>query len=757
MVSAWLIPALTSVSAGWGGRWAAGFLLPLVTVAPATWAMGATLPAVESLVATWRDDGRRVGPLYAANTAGAAIGVVASIWLLQPWLGLRLATVCLSTIHLLCAAGFLSGVRSLPQVRSPLAIADVSAIPAGRRLRWTLAATGFLGIGFEVLATRLLGQIFENTVYSHAVVLVVYLGGTAVGAGLRNRWIRDPVASLPWLLLAQAGVLALSGYLMVATSFWHPALRAAFGDGATGNLMAELLSAVAIVGTPTILMGMLFSSLAQRAASGRGSSLGRGVGWNLLGGAIAPVIVGAAWIPWLGSRSTLMVLSAGYLLLLPRVRGFQWLALAAVLGWVALLPRGLHLQQIAPSLRFVSIREGPGDTVTVVESADGSRALRVNNRFTMGGTASTNAERRHAHIPVLLHPDPHRVLFLGVGTGISFAALDQHPGLTADGVELVPEIVASMPAFAPHNVAGPKLTLRVADARRFVRAARDPYDVVIADLFHPARDGAGALYTREHFTAIRAVLGEDGIFCQWLPLFQLDLPTLRTITRTFLEVFPESDAFLLRFTADTPVLGLVGTRRPLRFDQGWFERRTGDAGLREALRPLGLTDSLQLFGTWFAGRNWLEQLAAGAPLNTDDRPVVLFEAPHTLEGRGTVGWTLLQQLLDRPRPFPEAPFQGTRDVDRVWRDRLFHFHEARDLYLRGLIADATGQRAEAVDAFVGSARLSAEFTTGYAQVLARAAQVAKSDPALARSMLERLSSARPERTVAEDLRRRLGL
>jgi hypothetical protein len=118
---------------------------------------------------------------------------------------------------------------------------------------------------------------------------------------------------------------------------------------------------------------------------------------------------------------------------------------------------------------------------------------------------------------------------------------------------------------------------------------------------------------------------------------------------------------------------------------------------------------------------------------------------------------LLQQLLDRPRPFPEAPFQGTSDVDRAWRDRLHQFHEARDLYLRGLIADATGQRAEAVDAFVGSARLSAEFTTGYAQVLARAAQIAKSDPALARGMLERLTAARPERTVAEDLRRRLGL
>jgi spermidine synthase len=33
----------------------------------------------------------------------------------------------------------------------------------------------------------------------------------------------------------------------------------------------------------------------------------------------------------------------------------------------------------------------------------------------------------------------------------------------------------------------------VADARRFVNAPRETYDVVIADLFHPARDGAGSL------------------------------------------------------------------------------------------------------------------------------------------------------------------------------------------------------------------------------------------------------------------------
>jgi len=813
LATAWMLPWVGSVPMGRDGSWAAGFLLPLVALLPATWAMGATLPAVENLVSAWHRDGRRIGPLYAANTAGAALGVMVSIWWIQPWLGLRLTTVCLASIHLLCAAGFFFSTRvkagrilTLPlleaRASSPaalhhkperpgtaappgfarqglrtrfsnwgqcqdapvMALTPAEPLPAkgvvisGRhRLRWTLALTGFLGIGFEMLATRLLGQTLEGTVYSHAIVLAVYLGGTAGGAALRNRWIRDPAASLPSLLLAQALTLALSGYLLLGTPFLHPMLRSALGDHAMGTLLSEFVIGAGVVGPPTFLMGMLFSSLASMAASGPGGSLGRAVGWNLIGGALAPAVVGAGCVSWLGSRWTLVVLGVGYLLLLPRVRRFQWLAFGGVVVLLALLPPQLHLQQLSPGARWVSVREGPGDTVAVVESSGGSRSLRVNNRFTMGGTASTNAERRHAHLPVLLHPDPRRALFLGVGTGISFAALDAHPGLTADGVELVPEIAASMPAFSPYNDFGPDLRLRVADARRFIRSGGDPYDVIIADLFHPARDGAGALYTREHFLAVRTRLSENGLFCQWLPLFQLDVPTLQIITRTFLDVFPESEAFLLRPTADTPVLGLIGARRPLQFDRAWFERRTKDPTLRDALRPLGLTDSWPFFGTWFAGRNWLEELAANAPLNMDDRPVVLFQAPRTLLGRSTPGWTLLQQLLDRPRPSSDALFPGTTDVDREWRDRLSRFLEARDLFLRGLIADATSQRAEAVDAFIGSARLSADFTTGYAQVLTRAAQLSKSDPALARGMLERLTAARPERPVADDLRRRLGL
>src|SRR5256885_5746470 len=53
-------------------------------------------------------------------------------------------------------------------------------------------------------------------------------------------------------------------------------------------------------------------------------------------------------------------------------------------------------------------------------------------------------------------------------------------------------------------------------------------------------DLAGSLYTLEHFQAIRERLAPGGLFCQWLPLHQLDEDMLRVIIRTFLEVFPDA-------------------------------------------------------------------------------------------------------------------------------------------------------------------------------------------------------------------------
>ena len=794
-----LLPRVTEASWRWLGpapvaalHGTASLLVPLVVLFPATLSLGAMMPAMERLLSGFRADGARVGPLYGVNTLGAVLGVVASVLWVQPRWGLAGSVMRFAGLQVACALLFLAAGRAV-RAAAPAARADSRVPRAGRggadlgasRLGLMLGAGGFLAIGFEVLVTRLLSQVLENTVFTYAAILAAFLAFTALGGFLQNRLAPDARRASGALLPVVALGLAVAGWILRQTPVLGTTLRTAlWRDGMDGwapsAFAAEFLVTAAVVALPATAMGMLFASLAAEASRHPGL-LGKAVSWNLLGSALAPAVVALGWVPVIGTRWSWCALGLGYLALMPEWRRMPWHrwssgALAVIA--LALLPRDLHLQEAPPGGRIATLREGPTDTVTTVVQGDNQRILRINQRFTMGGTASALAERRHGHLPLLLHPDPRRALFLGVGTGISFAALDAHPGLVAEGVELVPEVAQVMPEFAPHNAHGDRLTVHVADARRFVRATTRRYDVVIADLFHPARDGAAGLYTREHFTAIRDRLADGGLFCQWLPLFQLDAYSLKVIIATFLEVYPDASALLLRLNADTPVIGLVGTARgrtdPARPSDGneWIARMERQGGairpgwadslesrlrqptVAEALRPLALAEVLPVMGTWFADAETLGAYALCAGINTDDHPFLQFVTPRTLGPVPVRGHALLSELLALPRPVPESLSAGR---PTAWRDRLRAYLDARDAHLRALIADSEGHPEEAERGFLHSVGLSADFTPAYAQLLTRASLRAHTDPAGVRRLLDQLIQARPERPIARDLKARLGL
>jgi hypothetical protein len=194
------------------------------------------------------------------------------------------------------------------------------------------------------------------------------------------------------------------------------------------------------------------------------------------------------------------------------------------------------------------------------------------------------------------------------------------------------------------------LHIKVADARRFVNASTKKYDVIVADLFHPARDGAGSLYTAEHFSSIRSRLNSGGIFCQWLPLYQMDLGIVRVIVRTFLQVFPEGKAYLAHFSLQTPILGLIAGTGPIALNEDWMSHRVNDPALYRELKALRLHDSFALFGCFLAGPEELEQFAGSGPINTDDHPVVIFEAPRFVYSQQDPAYVRLLGLIDRFEP-----------------------------------------------------------------------------------------------------------
>lgn len=776
LASAFVLPTAIPLAQGWLGQspspwehWLVVFGVTFVVLLPATAAMGGTLPAIERFTVALTGDTRSVGRLYAANTFGAVAGTFLGAFALIPALGFRRSLIALATMNLLSAsAAFLLerlGSRADKAI-VPAPSPERAAEPARggppaitfRRYAWTAFGTGLLGIGFEILGIRLLSQVLENTIYSYAAVLGIFLVGTAAGAVAEQRlWpgIAGP-ARLRRLWCGLAFATALGMWVLWKAPHLSAFVRGFWGDGVTGVLRTELTLAAAVFLLPTLLMGASFSALAQAARAQRGGVSGL-VALNALGAATAPVLFGVLALPCLGSRWALTVVAAAYLLFGIRGRRFDAWLVAALILCVAPLPGQLRLIDLAPAEEVVEYREGITDTVLVVRTPDGQRALRVNNRFSMGGTAAANAERRHAHVPLLLHPHPQRALLLGTGTGITFGAAVHHPELQADGVELVPEVAAVMPQFAPENEQarwGPRLTLHLADARRFVRSTTNTYDVIVADLFHPARDGAGALYTREHFAAVRARLAPGGLFCQWLPLHQLDDTTLRIMVRTFLSVFPDARAFLLRLNVDTPVVGLFGATEKRRYPANWLGERVTDAGLRDALQKLALTDTLPLLGLEVAGPAALARFAAGAALNTDDRPVVMFTAPRLAFAPNAAPDARLVSLLGLhggdPAELLAAPAGG-----EGFAERLQNYWSARDAYLAGLRWERDGRHEAARQQYLESVRLSPDFSTGYAHCLTLAAQQSRDDPVGARRLLQQLSELQPQREAAQELLRRL--
>jgi len=749
-----LVPTLIPIDASPVWQWLVAFALPFLLLLPATLAMGATLPALEAVLAPHLHVRAAVGPVYAANTLGAVGGTLVTTFLLIPALGLSATLALCAVLNMICAFALWrcgDGER--------LAATPASSSRARLLLLVPLFLTGLLGIGYEVLTIRVVSQILENTIYTFATLVAAYLLGTAFGAALRNRLAKsfDGDRLTTALVLATSLACAGGAATLASSETLLTVLQGLAPRTMMGRLGAELGIAMAAFLPPTIAMGALFSQLAQTARD-RDGTLGTALAVNTLGGALAPVVFGPVLFPLVGAKAGFVLIALLYLLALPNVR---WPALASA-GVMATAALGLFVSPL--SLRFIKApggalvwhRDGVMASVSVISDRTGEHHLQVNNHFRMGGTVSIRSDHRQAHIPLLLHPAPKRALFLGLGTGATLSAAGDHRGLVLDGVELVPEVVESFPLFersAPRLFRNRDLHIHVADARRFVRAAGDRYDVIVADLYHPSVDGSGALFAREHFAAIRARLAEGGLFCQWLPLHQLDLATLRVIVRTFLAEFPDASAYLAQFSVETPIIALIGTQAPSAYPADWLSRRVKDDALRARLAALDLKDEIALFGLYLAGTDNLRAFAGAGPLNSDDHPVVAAEAPRAAYAIADTPAARLVALLGALQPQADEVMHG---ADAAVLRQLSDYWRARDRFLaigahtlahgnpRNIIAEIAPQLIEVV-------RMSGDFDAAYMPVLAMARQLGLQNPAAARRLLEALDQANPTRSEARRL------
>ncbi|MCP1727562.1 spermidine synthase [Natronospira proteinivora] len=674
-------------------------MLAFTVLFPPAFLMGGTLPMMgQHLIRQPQDLGRTGSLLYALNTLGGASGAFAAAFVLPLALGFVGAYLLAIGLDLLVGVAAIALVLSLGQLPAPAstqaptdssktapsASAALAPIKSGfrRGLVWWLAfLSGFLTLAVEVLWTRMFAQVLQNSVYTYAVVLILFLGALAIGASVANRLAArrlNPVA-------VTAGLLALSGVALATTPFsFHAVTGGLAYMGQDGGFVRYIISVFAHAGAvmliPAILLGALFPFLLralERDDVVPGKAIGRLVAANTVGAILGSLVAGFGLLSLIGLWPSILLMAGGYLVLAvvtiglhPLRHRLAWaVACASLMVPLLVLDTGqLNRLQLAPGERVIELVEGAHATAAATER-DGHRLIRVNNFYRLGGTGALDSERNQARIPLLVHPDPESVFFLGLGTGITAGAAGDFPVEVITICELLPEVIQLAERHFNEPARGlfddERVRIRAEDGRNCLAGSRRQHDVIISDLFTPWRAGTGNLYTVEHYEIVKSRLAENGVFAQWLPLYQLSREEFETIARTINSVFPQVVLWRGDMYPKGPIVALIAygeeTTLPLEAVQANTQAMAApgtdpDATLAALLR-------------FYIGNIGESGLMEDGPVNTDNRPIIEYGAPRTQRGEDEwfVGMELARfyEALANALPPAQDPYlNGLNEAQR---------------------------------------------------------------------------------------------
>ena len=686
-VTEWIWPVLgPELLNSWLGIGVKLIVSCLVVIPPAT-AMGMTLPILVVAFEKTATSHRGASVLiYAFNTLGGALGLLAtSAWLLDAFGVYGSMMIAILTNVTVAATAWTMRQRTS---KSPKPKREKTSRTAGRpellSLRFRLFMAGLSGcivLALEVVSIRLLSLIVASSFQASSSVLlsvILMLGIAALLVPLLGRIIASP----RWQLLAVLSLSAIGSALSPALLYHRTdqlidvsnlaALEGRSLEGALDFQVDVLLVALVSIGPSILFAGLVFPILLSSVTSEATSSTGRQ--WALLlaingvGGLSGAILAEYLVIPSLGIYGGMLAVGAVQAIAVVgmAIAFKNWVlmtpGLIASVVCLALIPRYREIPYVTPKSAFNFAVEktlfGKDGVSLVVNSEEHGRGILQNNQYILGNTSVFDEQRRQVLIPLLLHGqtvdgeksnDVKQVCCLGLATGMSAgAALDYDDDCHVTAVELSPTVVViAREYFAEENrdiVTSLRATVVVEDARTYIASVRNQFDVIAGDLYRPYGSGEGRLYSLEHFRNVRSALRQGGIYCQWIPAYQVTEEHSEIIAATFLQAF--EDAALLRIDSNSgyPQLGLMGTK-DAEIDWGEVESRC------DALRRRGVGDKsmhdIDFLKSVYVGK-LSEKYFADTPLNTLDNVLLEIKAGlhrATINPRSPVGKVGRQSYL----------------------------------------------------------------------------------------------------------------
>jgi predicted membrane-bound spermidine synthase len=561
-----ILPSVGSPALGSALKWTAAAAL----IAPQSILLGMTFPLMSTGILRRYPDhpGGSLAMLYFTNSIGAAIGVLVSGFWLVGAVGLPGATMTAGLLNVALALLVWMLVKLDPQpVTQPILPSAERAATSDNVVGLFLfaaAVTGASSFMYEIGWIRMLSLVLGATTHSFELMLSAFITGLAFG-GLwikkRIDRIQDPMRFSGWVQILMGALAVLTLPLYVETFDWMAALLGALQRNDAGfDLFTVSSHAIALfVMVPTtFLAGMtlpLFTYVLLRGGHGErvvgrvyaANTLGAivgvlfaiHVGMPLLGlenlivlGALLDVLLGVVLLHRAASKRPAFSVAPGALV------GAAVIVLVAV--FVDLDPRRLgsgvyryRNAELDERTRVLFYEDGKTASIslTVADSRvtiatngkpDASIELDPAKPAALDEITMTMA----GALPLAYNPGARRAANIGLGSGLTSNTLLADARLEhVDTIEIETAMVRAARGFGERverTFNDPRSSIHIEDAKTFFSEQNATYDVIVSEPSNPWVSGVAGLFSQEFYRSVSNYLTPDGVFVQWLQLYEFN-------------------------------------------------------------------------------------------------------------------------------------------------------------------------------------------------------------------------------------------
>jgi predicted membrane-bound spermidine synthase len=444
---------------------------------------------------------------------------------------------------------------------------------------------GIGALATEITASRLLAPYFGSSTIVWANLIGIVLAALAAGYWLGGRLAdrRPEPRLLGFVVLAAAVCVALIPFAAEPfLDFTVEGLDTASAGAVVGSFLAVLL----LCAPPVVLLGMVSPFAIRLAVSSiatAGTVAGRLYALSTAGSLLGVFLPALLLIPAVGTQRTFLVIGAVLAASSCFLLGPRYLVVTALLAGLLAVPPGVVKAEDGLLYEETSFHQYIG----VVERPDGRRLLRLNEGVAVhsvwrADTVLTGGVwDAFLALPPLLGRPLERVAILGNAGGTTARALGvYYPDAEVDGVELDPAVSRVGRRFFGMDD-NPRLSVHDVDARPFLRASDERYDLIVADAY---RQPYVPFYlaTREFFRLVREHLAPGGIVALNVAAVPDDKRLVRAVGGTLATELPQVLQWpALRF--NTIVLGLVDPLSDAELDRRLADGPADLAPLRDLL------------------------------------------------------------------------------------------------------------------------------------------------------------------------------